>query len=53
VSAALRHIRHEVIVGRHLYNAHPDSRVRAQGWKRIQDAKRICRRLQLPFIFDL
>lgn len=33
------------IEGRHLHNCMADSRVRAQGWKLMQRAKRIAQRL--------
>lgn len=33
------------IAGRHLHGCFIDPAIRAAGWKQMQDAKRICRRL--------
>jgi hypothetical protein len=43
----LRYLRNEITVGRHLNTCHPSPEVRALGWKRMQDARRIARRLRL------
>ena len=51
MSRAIRHIRHELTVGQHLHHCFADSRVRAEGWKRMQDAKRLARRLHLGNLF--
>jgi hypothetical protein len=51
MSKAITHIRHEITVGRHLHECFCDSRIRQLGWKRIQDARRIARKLKLGNLF--
>ena len=51
MSKVIAHIRHEITVGRHLHECFADSRVRQQGWKRIQDARRLARKLKLGNLF--
>ena len=51
MSKSIRHIRHELSVGDHLYRCFADARTRAEGWKRMQDARRIARRLKLNNFF--
>jgi len=52
MNRALQHIRKETIAGRHLYECFADSKIRQIGWKRIQAARRIARRLKLENIFS-
>lgn len=42
---ALTVVRAMHITGRHLFTCFADPAVRAEGWKQMQDAKRIARRL--------
>ena len=48
---AIAHIRRETIVGRHLNECFADARTRREGWKRMQDARRIARRLGLANLY--
>jgi hypothetical protein len=43
----IRYIRSQIIAGKHLHNCFADSNVRATGWRKIQAARRIERRLKL------
>jgi hypothetical protein len=43
----LDYLRTEILAARQLHASHPSPEVRALGWKRMQDARRIARRLGL------
>lgn len=45
--AIIRYIRVETIAGRHLHHCFAAASVRAEGWRRMQAARRIARRLNL------
>lgn len=45
VNTAIRTVRRMAIEGRHLHRCHPDPEARAQGWRLMQQARRIARRL--------
>ena len=47
MSKAIAYIRKELTVGDHLHRCFADSKIRQEGWKRIQDARRIARKLGL------
>ena len=44
---AITYLRREIITGDHLHRCMAEASLRAEGWKRIQAAKRIARRLNL------
>lgn len=44
---AFKYIRVEIITGRHLNTAFINDQVRHDGWRRMQAAKRIARRLDI------
>ena len=48
---AISFIRNEITVGRHLHQCMADAVTRSQGWKRIQDARRLARKLKLGNLF--
>ena len=48
---AIRFLRREIVTGDHLHRCFCDSRTRAEGWRRMQAAKRIARRLNLVNLF--
>lgn len=43
----IAYLRKEIITGKHLYNCMADASLRAAGWKRIHDAARVARRLNI------
>lgn len=43
----IAYLRNEIIAGKHLHHCMPDASLRAIGWKRMQDALRIARRLNI------
>lgn len=43
----IAYLRKEIITGKHLHQCMADAATRALGWKRIQDAIRIARRLNI------
>ena len=49
---AIRHIRKELALGDHLYQCFADTSIRRLGWRRIQAARRIARRLKLQNLFS-
>jgi len=48
---AIAHIRRELCVGDHLHRCFADKSVRREGWQRMQQAKRIARRLGLANLY--
>lgn len=49
--AAIAYIRREWAVGDHLHRCFADQNTRAEGWKRMQAARRIARRLGLANLY--
>ena len=49
--AAIAYIRRERVVGDHMHRCMADTNLRAEGWKRIQDARRLARKLKLGNLF--
>ena len=43
----ISYLRNEIIAGKHLHSCMADSSLRALGWKRMQSARRIARRLDI------
>ena len=48
--ATIRHIRKELTAGDHLHRCMADAALRSEGWRRMQAAKRLARRLNLNHI---
>ena len=51
MSKAIIHMRKELTVGDHLYRCFCDSKIKQEGWRRIQAARRLARKLKLGNLF--